>query len=135
MAFADNITLHDNSGNAQVFARIVAPLDTGIRRMADFSDSVAPVYLDVRHKAEGSGQKTRDRHNITLSATMVDTSGSPVTILVSTTLVVPRNAVITPEMVRDTVAYQTDFVTGGGFSIATGFADDSRVNSIIRGEA
>lgn len=131
MAFTSDITLDDASGDDVVY-RLVGQDSQGTRRIDVATTLAAPAYLAIRHSQAGKGGDVVDRHLVQFIRTLVDSNGVPRTLTVNLTLAVPRNAVITSQIVKDQIMNLLDLMSDGAL---TTLATSANIDSILRGES
>jgi len=128
MSITSPIVVDDASGDDVTFARVGG--DTSSSRFIDVASSLAePGLFEIKHNLQGSGAATIDRHLVSLRRT-VAASPAPVSLVVNFTIAVPRNAVVTAQMVYDAIANVIDFVSAGGLATLT----TTTVDSLLRSE-
>lgn len=131
MAFTDDLVLDDASGD-DVTYRLVSRDANGARRIDIATDLTQPAHLVIRHATNGSGANAVDRHNITFTRVLNDSAGVPRTASFSMTWNVPRNAIITPQIVKDMTANAADLITDGAIA---SLATTANISSLLRGES
>jgi len=128
MSIATPIIVDDASGDDVTFARVGG--DTSSSRFIDVASTLSePGLFEIKHNLQGSGASVIDRHLVSLKRTIA-ASPSPVSLTVNFTIAVPRNAVVTNQMVYDAVANVIDFVSAGGLATLT----TTTVDSLLRSE-
>lgn len=131
MAFTSDLTLDDASGDDVVY-RLVSQDSQGTRRIDVATTLSAPAYLAIRHSLAGKGADAVDRHLVQFTRTLVDSNGVPRTLTVNLTVAVPRNAVITSQIVKDQIMNLLDLMSDGAL---TTLATSANIDSLLRGES
>lgn len=132
MAFAADLTLDDADGTDIVY-KLRSQDGSGSQRIDVATDLRNPGLLTIRHSSTGSGVDAIDRHLAQITRALTDTNGKQATLTVNFTLQVPRNTVITNQIVYDAVANLIDFLSDGGLTIA--LASTNAIQSLLRGES
>lgn len=127
-------TLDGRAGADQTYA-LLSQSESGTRRLDTASTPAEPKSLVIKHSVAGSGLNAIDRHLIQVSTTKLDTAGVPRVGIVNLTMSVPRNTAITQTMIEDALANIVNLVCAGAFSTTTGFASNSVITQILRGES
>jgi len=128
MSISTPIVVDDASGDDVTYSRVGG--DTTSSRFIDVSSTIAePGLFEIKHSVNGSGAQLVDRHLVSLKRT-VATTPLPVSLVVNLTIAVPRNAVVTNQMVYDACANVIDFVSAGGLATLTA----TTIDSLLRGE-
>lgn len=131
MAFADDLVLDDASGD-DVTYRLVSRDGNGARRIDIGTDLISPAHCTIRHSVSGSGAKAVDRHLVQFTRTVVGSDGMPYVLTTNFTQSVPRNAAVTPTMVKDQVTNLADLLTDGAIA---SLATSNNISSLLRGES
>lgn len=131
MAFTDDLVLDDVSGD-DVTYRLVSRDGNGSRRIDIATNLAQPAHLAIRHSVNGSGASAIDRHLVQFTRTLNDAAGIPRTLTVNLTVAVPRNAIITDQIVKDQLANLVDLVTDGAVA---SLATTNNISSLLRGES
>jgi hypothetical protein len=132
MTFATDLVLDDADGT-DVTYRLRSTTADGSQRIDIATDLRNPALLVIKHTTSGKGIDAVDRHLVQFSRTLTDTNGKPATLTINTTLNVPRNSVITNQIVYDQVANLLDFLSDGALS--SGLTDTDAVTALLRGES
>lgn len=132
MSFADELVLDDADGT-DVTYRLRSRDLNGSQRIDVATNAQNPGLLSIRHSSTGKGLEAVDRHLVSLTRTLTDTVGKQVTLTVNFTLAVPRNSVITNQIVYDAVGNVLDLLTDG--ALAAGLSDTDAISSLLRGES
>jgi len=130
--FASDLVLDDADGT-DVTYRLRSQDATGSIRIDTATDLRSPGLLTIRHSVAGKGADAVDRHLASITRTLVDTTGKQVTLTVNFTLAVPRNSVVTNQIVYDAVANMLDFLSDG--ALTTALSDTDAIQSLLRGES
>jgi hypothetical protein len=131
MAFAADLVLDDADGT-DVTYRLRSSSADGSQRIDIATDLRNPALLTLKHTTTGKGTDAIDRHLVQFTRTLTDTNGKQATLTLNTTLNVPRNSVITNQIVYDQVANLLDFLSDG--ALTSGLADTDAVTALLRGE-
>lgn len=115
--FTATQTLDDASGDDVVYS-LVSQDGTGTKRIDLASNLAAPCYLSIKHSSSGKGSAAVDRHLVQIAKT-IDSTPDPVTLIANFTLAVPRDSVVTNQIVYDVVANLIDFLMTGGLTTLT----------------
>lgn len=132
MSFADELVLDDADGT-DVTYRLRSRDLNGSQRIDVATNAQNPGLLSIRHSSTGKGLEAVDRHLVSLTRTLTDTVGKQVTLTVNFTLAVPRNSVITNQIVYDAVGNVLDLLTDG--ALTAGLSDTDAISSLLRGES
>lgn len=132
MSFADELVLDDADGT-DVTYRLRSRDLNGSQRIDVATNAQNPGLLSIRHSSTGKGLEAVDRHLVSLTRTLTDTVGKQVTLTVNFTLAVPRNSVITNQIVYDAVGNILDLLTDG--ALTAGLSDTDAISSLLRGES
>jgi len=128
MSITSPIVVDDASGDDITYARVGG--DTTSSRYIDVASTLSePGLFEIKHNVQGTGASVIDRHLVSLKRTVV-ASPVPVSLTVNFTVAVPRNAVVTNQMVYDAVANVIDFVSAGGLATLT----TTTIDSLLRSE-
>jgi hypothetical protein len=127
--FTATQTLDDASGDDITYA-LVRQDGNGTTRLDTATTLAAPAYLSIKHSTSGKGKAAVDRHLVQIART-VDSTPEPVQLVVNFTLAVPRDSVVTAQMVYDAVANIIDFISAGGLTSLT----TTTVDGLLRGES
>jgi len=133
MAFSDNLSLDDASGDLVAYSKIASSGDR-IRRLDTSTTLAESRLMEIAHNFQGSGADIVDRHLVSFSHTQNNATGKPRKAIVNLTVSIPRDAVVTPEDVDDLIANLVDFITGGSFG-DSGFGSTATLRALYRGEA
>lgn len=131
MAFTSDIVLDDASGD-DVTYRLTSSDANGTKRIDIATTLAAPSFLAIRHSQAGKGADTVDRHLVQFTRTLVDSNGLPRTLTVNLTIAVPRNAVITSQIVKDQIMNLLDLMSDGAL---TTLATSANIDSLLRNES
>lgn len=131
MAFTSDIVLDDASGD-DVTYRLTSSDANGTKRIDIATTLAAPAFLAIRHSQAGKGADTVDRHLVQFTRTLVDSNGLPRTLTVNLTIAVPRNAVITSQIVKDQIMNLLDLMSDGAL---TTLATSANIDSLLRNES
>jgi len=129
MAFDAAVVVDDASGD-DVTYNLTATGPTGTTRLDAATTLAAPGVMKISHSVTGKGKAAVDRHLVQFARTLTD-STSEATLVCNFTLQVPRNTLITEQIVFDQVANCLDFLMAGGLSTLT----TTNVQKLIRGES
>jgi len=129
--FTNDLTLDDKSGDDVVY-RLFRSDSTGTQRIDVATTLAEPSLLVIKHSTSGKGAAAIDRHLVQLSKTVQDTNGLSVSLVCNFTLQVPRNAVVTSQMVYDQVCNLADFLVDGQLTSVT---TTTNLDALLRGEA
>lgn len=129
MAFDAALVLDDASGD-DVTYNLTSTGVQGTTRLDAATTLAAPGMIKISHTTTGKGKAAIDRHLVQCSRTLVD-STSEATLVVNFTIAMPRNTLITEQIVYDQVANLIDFLMSGGLSTLT----TTNVQKLIRGES
>lgn len=132
MSFADDLVLDDADGT-DVTYRLVGRSLTGSKRIDIATDLRNPALLRIEHSVAGKGTAAVDRHLVQLSRTLTDATGVQATLVINFTVAIPRNSVITNQIVYDGVANILDLLSDG--ALTTALSDTDAVASLVRGES
>lgn len=132
MAFAADLTLDDADGTDVVY-KLRSQDGSGSQRIDVATDLRNPGLLSIRHSSTGSGVDAVDRHLAQITRALTDANGKQATLTVNFTLQVPRNTVITNQIVYDAVANLIDFLSDG--ALTTALSDTDAIQSLLRGES
>jgi len=132
LSFADELVLDDADGT-DVTYRLRSRDLNGSQRIDVATNAQNPGLLSIRHSSTGKGLEAVDRHLVSLTRTLTDTVGKQVTLTVNFTLAVPRNSVITNQIVYDAVGNILDLLTDG--ALTAGLSDTDAISSLLRGES
>ena len=132
MTFASDLVLDDADGT-DVTYRLRATLPDGSQRIDIATDLRNPALLTIKHSSTGKGTDAIDRHLASFTRTLTDTNGKQVTLTVNFTLAVPRNSVVTNQIVYDQVANLLDFLSDG--TLTTALSDTDAIQALLRGES
>lgn len=102
--FASTITINDRVPAAKDFKQITLE-DRGSTRMDASSTTLSPRKMTIRHSTSGKGVDVVDRHLLQFSTVKIDSEGVARTLVVNTTLAVPRNAAIVRTDIDDLIAF------------------------------
>lgn len=127
--FSGTITVDDASGDDVSYA-LVNQDSTGSRRLDVASTLAAPGLLSIKHSVSGKGKAAVDRHLVQLSRT-ITSSPQDAVLIANFTLAVPRDTVVTSQIVHDTVANLLDFLMNGELATLT----TTNIDSLLRGES
>jgi len=130
---ANTLTLDDASGDETSYI-LISQDATGTRRVHDIDSLAEPGSLVIKHSVSGSGPDAVDRHLVQFTRTLNSSTGKPRAGIVNLTIAVPRDVVVTSQIIFDLVANLVDLVSDGGFSGA-GFAGTTTLTSLLRGES
>jgi len=134
MALADTITTDDADGTDVVYNLTGRDLTSSTRRATTGDSNSEPKGLTIKHQPQGKGVAAADRHNVVLYKTFEDSIGVPRTGLVSVTIVQPRAAEFTEQVMKDLTAEAVSLLAGRSFSATTGLGSDSVINALLKGE-
>jgi hypothetical protein len=132
LAFTDELVLDDADGT-DVTYRLRSRDLNGSQRIDISTNAQNPGLLAIRHSSTGKGLDAVDRHLVSLTRTLTDTVGKQVTLTVNFTMAVPRNSVITNQIVYDAVGNILDLLTDG--ALTAGLSDTDAIASLLRGES
>lgn len=132
MAFTDELVLDDADGT-DVTYRLRSRDLNGSQRIDIATNAQNPGLLSIRHSATGKGSDAVDRHLVSLTRTLTDAVGKQVTLTVNFTMAVPRNSVITNQIVYDAVGNILDLLTDQALTL--GLSDTDAIASLLRGES
>jgi hypothetical protein len=128
MSITAPIVVDDASGDDVTYSKRGS--DVSSSQFIDIASTLSePGLFEIRHQSQGQGAGAIDRHLVSLKRT-VNASPSPVTLTVNFTMAVPRNAVVTNQMVYDGVANVLDFIMAGGLSTLT----TTNIEALLRSE-
>lgn len=127
-------TLDGRDGADKTFALVGGDVSSS-KRLDTASTLTEPRMLTVKHSTSGQGAAAIDRHLIQCSVTKLNTAGTPRTGTVNLTIAMPRDSIITQNMIEDCVANIVSLVCNPAFSAATGFSNDSVITQLLRGES
>lgn len=127
---ADSITLDAVDGTDVVY-KLIRSSTNGTTRIDVTTNLSAPALMEIKHETRGKGGDQIDRHLVSLTRTVVDTSGVPRTATCNFTIAVPRSAAVTSTIVKNLIANMIDFMADG--SIAS-LATTANVDALLRGE-
>lgn len=127
--FSGTIVVDDASGDDISYA-LVNQDATGSRRLDVASTLAAPGLLSIKHSVSGKGKAAVDRHLVQLSRT-ITSSPQDAVLIANFTLAVPRDTVVTAQIVYDTVANIFDFLMSGGLTTLT----TTNIDALLRGES
>jgi hypothetical protein len=131
VAFTSDLTLDDASGDDVVY-RLVSTDNQGTRRIDIATNLSEPAFLAIRHSQSGKGADLVDRHLLQVTETKIDSGGTPRTLTLNITLNVPRNAIVTSQMVKDRLTNLLDLLTDGAIA---SLATSANIDSLLRGES
>jgi hypothetical protein len=131
MSFTSDLVLDDASGD-DVTYRLTSTDAQGSKRIDIATTLAAPAFLAIRHSAAGKGADTVDRHLVQFTRTLADSNGVPRTLTVNLTVAVPRNAVITSQVVKDQIMNLLDLMSDGAL---TTLATSANIDSLLRNES
>jgi len=115
--FDASLALDDASGDDVTY--VLNKQDgTGSERMDQASTLAAPAVLRIKHSVTGKGKDAVDRHLVQIARTMADSTHSA-TLVGNFTLNVPRDSLMTNQIVYDLVANLLDFIMAGGLTTLT----------------
>jgi len=132
MTFSDDLVLDDADGT-DITYRLTSRDGNGSKRIDIATDLRNPGLLRISHSVSGKGADAIDRHLVQLTRTLTNTVGIQRTLTANFTLAVPRDTVITNQIVYDAVANILDLLSDGG--LTTALSDTDAVQSLLRGEA
>lgn len=132
MAFAADIVVDDASGD-DVTYRLRSSEANGTQRIDIATDLRNPALLTIRHSTTGKGLDAVDRHLVSMTRALTNTNGNQVVLTLNFTLAVPRDSVVTNQIVYDQVANLLDFLSDGALS--AGLSDTDAITSLLRGES
>lgn len=127
--FAATQTLDDASGDDVTYV-LVKQGDIGTTRLDSSTSLAYPGQMQIKHSVSGSNGNASDRHLVQFSRTLAGTGGAK-TLVANFTLNVPRDSVITNQIVYDLVANLLDFITAGDIATMT----TTNVLALLRGES
>lgn len=130
--FDNTILLDDASGDEVTYNLVFNPGNDGTKRLDAATTLAEPGYFTVKHTVSGTGPGAVDRHLVSITRTLMS-AGSPRTLTVNLTIAVPRDVVITNQIVFDAVSNLIDFVSGGSFS-SSGIGATTNILALLRGE-
>lgn len=132
MNLAADLVLDDADGTDITFRR-TSSLATGSDWIDVATDLTQPGRLKILHSTQGKGGSQVDRHLVQFTRVKIDATGVPVTATLNNTLSVPRNTVITPQIVYDMVGNLLDLLTNG--TLTTPLTDSTFIAQLLRGES
>lgn len=109
-----SLSLKKNDGTTTVVFSLRSSNGTAAEYMDPASSSASPTLLRVSHALKPVGSKGSDRHTILNQAVVLDSLGQPHVCSVSTTITVPRNPVITEQIIKDQLAYNRNYLALAG---------------------
>ena len=127
---ADSITLDAVDGTDVVF-KLIRSSTNGTTRIDVTTNLSAPALMEIKHETRGKGSDQIDRHLVSLSRTVVDSSGVPRVATCNFTVAVPRSTAITSTIVKNLISNMIDFMADG--SIAS-LATTANIDALLRGE-
>lgn len=127
-----NDLILDNADGSDVTYRLFKPELNGSQRIDMTTNQSAPAIMAVRHSVQGKGNLAIDRHLVQISRTIVDTSSVPHTLVCNFTVAVPRNAVVTPTIVKNAIQNLLDFFSDGSL---TTLPTSLNIEALLRGES
>lgn len=128
--FTQTQTLDDASGDDIVYT-LVSQSEDGTRRLDTASSLAFPGLFAIKHSVQGAGAAAIDRHLVSFSKTLAGATASR-TCTANFTLAVPRDSVVTNQVVYDLVANLIDFLVDGGLATPMG---TTALASLLRGES
>jgi len=129
--YSETLTLDDQSGDDVTYKRIRSDA-TGSTFIDTATNLSAPGLMTIRHSTNGRGSDATDRHLIQFQRNVLNSGGVTRTLTVNCTVAVPRDTIVTAQMVKDQIANLVDFLADGAIaSIAT----MANVDALLRGEA
>jgi len=130
---ANTLTLDDASGDETAYV-LISQDSTGSKRRHSIDSLAEPGFLNIKHSVSGSGSDAVDRHLVQFTRTLVGASSKPRTGIVNLTISLPRDVVVTQQIIIDMVANLIDLISDGGFT-TSGMAATTTVASILQGES
>ena len=127
---ADSITLDAVDGTDVVY-KLIRSSANGTTRIDVATNLSAPALMDIKHETRGKGADQVDRHLVSLSRSIVDSTGVLRTATVNFTVAVPRSAAVTSTIVKNLISNMIDFMADG--SIAS-LATTANIDALLRGE-
>lgn len=127
------LTLDDASGDESSYV-LVKNNGDGTQRLDSATTLSEPRMLIIKHSTNGSGSSAIDRHLVQFSQTEETAGGLAKTATVNFTMAVPRDSVITNQIVYDLVSNLIDFISDGGFT-SSGIAGTTNLAALLRGES
>ena len=123
MSLSSTIVLKDNAAADKTFVQ--NQLDGSGSQRIDVSSNLSnPRVMKLSHSSSGKGVDAVDRHLVQFASTETDVNGKVVTVIVNTTLSVPRNSQISRTDIDDLLAFTKNF-----------FAVSANVDAILRNES
>lgn len=133
MTFAADLVLDDADGTDVTYRLRSTTSDGGSQRIDIATDLRNPALLVIKHSTTGKGTDAIDRHLVQFSRTLTDSNGKQATMTANFTLNVPRNSVITNQIVYDQVANLLDLLSDG--ALTSGLTDTDAITALLRGES
>lgn len=128
---SSTIVLENNSDVAESFVEVIRKDITDGKVRVGPATRPEQKELLIRHQSRNSGSQKAASHIVSLRNSYVDTAGVLYPVVVSVTITVPENPVITNAKVYDTLHQALDlFVDDADFNLTTGTVD-----SLLIGEA
>jgi hypothetical protein len=133
MAYADPITVDNASNVATNFSRTSTALGES-HYVNGASSPAEPEGLIIKHQVSGKGADQVDRHLVQYYHTEINADGKPRVAVINLTIAVPRDTIITEEMVANGVANLFDFISTGQFAAAGDPLELQYLQKLLRGE-
>jgi len=133
MSFPDPLSLENGFNAANSYTRTSQDA-SGSRWFDTAASATEPRTLEIKHQVSGKGKDAVDRHLIKISTTKLDTEQVPHIVVVSTTLSLPRNTIVTATNVYNNVANMIDLLTALQWAPLQTALTTTYVDKLLRGE-
>lgn len=127
---ASTLTFDDASGDDVSFV-LISQDGTGTKRIDLATTLQLPAELNIRHQSSGKSPAIVDRHLVQFTRTVSTTNG-PQVVTCNFTLLVPRVAEVTGQIVYDMVHNLIDFLQSGG---SASLSATTNIDALLRGES